>query len=56
MKKKRKEVDSKESEFVVRNRVVPPEKIRRYMERRDTPAHAPLSQFSPTGEVFQLLS
>jgi hypothetical protein len=29
MKRKRKEVDGKESEFLVRNRVVPQKKIRR---------------------------
>jgi hypothetical protein len=56
MKRKRKEIDGKESEFVVRNRVVPPQKIRRYMKRTESSAHASLSQPSPAGEVFHLLS
>ena len=55
-KRKRKEVDGKESEFLVRNRVVPQKKIRRYMQRTETPAHAPLSQSSPAGNVIHPLS
>jgi len=55
MKRKRKEVDGKESEFLVRNRVVPPQKITRYMKKTETPAHAPLSQTSPAGEVLHLI-
>jgi hypothetical protein len=54
--RKRKEMDGKESEFLVRNRVVPQKKIRRYIKRAETPAHAPLSQSSPAGNVIHLLS
>jgi hypothetical protein len=56
MKRKRKEVDGKESEFLVRDRLVPQKKIRRYMKRTETPAHGPASQSSPAGNVIHLLS
>jgi hypothetical protein len=56
MERKRKEVDGKESEFLVRNRVVPRKKIRRYMKRTEAPAHAPVPQSSPAGNVINLLS
>ncbi|CZR50274.1 uncharacterized protein PAC_00146 [Phialocephala subalpina] len=49
--RKRREVDGKESEFLVRGRVVPQEKIRRYMKRTETSAHAALSQTSPAAST-----
>ncbi|OCK98550.1 uncharacterized protein K441DRAFT_543101, partial [Cenococcum geophilum 1.58] len=40
MQRKRKEIDGKESEFLLRDRVVPPQKIRRYMKRTGLSANA----------------
>jgi len=50
IKRKRKEMEGKESNFTVRNRAVPPKKIIRYMERTNTIGNAPLSQPSPAGD------
>ena len=46
MQRKRKEIDGKESEFLLRDRVVPPQKITRYMKRTGLSANAPLSRAS----------
>jgi len=54
--RKRKELDGKESEFRVRNQVVPEWKIRRYTKRTETITETSLSQPSPIGEVFHPLS
>lgn len=50
IKRKRKEMEGKETNFIVRNRPVPPWKIMRYMERANTEENAPFSQPSPRGE------
>jgi hypothetical protein len=50
IKRKRKEMEGKESNFTVRNRAVPPKKIMRYMERTNTTGNTPLSQPSPAGD------
>jgi hypothetical protein len=52
IKRKRKEMEGKESNFTVRNRAVPSKKIMRYMERTNTAGNAPLSQPSPAGENY----
>jgi len=56
MNRKHKEVDGKESEFLVRKRVVPPQKIRRYMEMARNSCTCAALQSNPAGEVFHPLS
>jgi len=55
-KMKRKKLDGKESNFLVRDRPVPPNKITRYMKENDISSDTPLSELSPaTGKQSILL-
>lgn len=50
IKRKRKEMQGKETDFTVRNRPVPPRKIMRYMGKTNTAENESFSHLSPAGK------